>query len=95
MKKLSIIKEEIPELKIFEIPSGTEVFDWTVPKEWKVRDAYIITPDKFVISNNLHLIGYSSPINIKFLFLNYKNTSKYLSYTLHYIHEKDGVLHSS
>lgn len=68
-KTLSIIKEEIPELKIFEIPSGTEVFDWTVPKEWKVRDAYIITPDGKKIchfkKNNLHLIGYSSPINIK------------------------------
>jgi len=68
-KTLSIIKEKIPELKIFEIPSGTEVFDWTVPKEWKVRDAYIITPDGEKIcqfkKNNLHLVGYSSPINLK------------------------------
>lgn len=68
-KTLSIIKEKIPELKIFEIPSGTEVFDWTVPKEWKVRDAYIITPDGEKIcqfkKNNLHLVGYSSRINLK------------------------------
>ena len=42
---LSLIKEEVKDLKIFEIPSGTEVFDWTVPQEWKVIDAYIITPD--------------------------------------------------
>ncbi len=66
---LSIIKEEIPELKIFEIASGTEVFDWTVPKEWKVRDAYIVTPSGKKIcqfkKNNLHLVGYSSPINLK------------------------------
>ena len=66
---LSIIQKDVPELKVFEISSGTKVFDWTVPKEWKVRDAYIITPDGKKIcqfkKNNLHLIGYSSPINLK------------------------------
>ena len=66
---LSIIQKEVPELKIFEIPSGTNVFDWTIPKEWRVRDAYIVTPSGKKIcqfkKNNLHLIGYSSPINLK------------------------------
>ena len=66
---LSIIQKEVPELKIFEIPSGTKVFDWTIPKEWRVRDAYIVTPSGEKIcqfkKNNLHLIGYSSPINLE------------------------------
>jgi aminopeptidase-like protein len=66
---LSIIKEEVPELKVFEISSGTKVFDWSVPQEWKVRDAYIVTPDGKKIcqfkENNLHLIGYSTSINLK------------------------------
>lgn len=66
---LSKIKEVIPELKIFEIKSGTKVFDWTVPKEWKINDAYIITPKgKKICSfkkNNLHLVGYSIPVHEK------------------------------
>ena len=66
---LSIIQKDVPELKVFEISSGTKVFDWTVPKEWRVRDAYIVTPSGKKIcqfkKNNLHLIGYSSPINLK------------------------------
>lgn len=41
---LRIIQNEVPELKIFEVPSGTQVFDWVIPKEWNVSDAYIITP---------------------------------------------------
>lgn len=62
---LSVIKDIIPSLKIHSVPSDTSVFDWTVPKEWKVNDAYIVTPDgekicKFT-DNNLHLIGYSIP----------------------------------
>lgn len=64
---LSILKENLPELQIHEVPSGTKVFDWTIPKEWKVRHAYIITPAgkklcDFAV-NNLHLLGYSTPVN--------------------------------
>ena len=59
-----ILSEIIP-LERFEIPSGTEVFDWTVPKEWVVREAYVITPDGHrildVADNNLHLVNYSVP----------------------------------
>ncbi len=66
---LSIIQKEISELKIFEVPSGTNVFDWTIPKEWRIKDAYIITPSGKKIcefkKNNLHLMGYSSPVNLK------------------------------
>jgi len=60
---LSRIKKIIPQLVLKEIPTGTKVFDWTVPKEWKIREAYIITPDGEKIcdfsENNLHLVGYS------------------------------------
>lgn len=66
---LSKIKEVIPELSICEAPSGTQVFDWTIPKEWRVKDAYIVTPSGKKIcefrKNNLHLVGYSTPISKK------------------------------
>jgi len=56
-------------LSINEVPTGTTVFDWTIPKEWKVNDAYIMTPGgKKICSfkdNNLHLVGYSTPIHAK------------------------------
>jgi len=47
------------------VQSGTKVFDWVVPKEWHVKDAYITTPSGARIcdfsKNNLHLVGYSIP----------------------------------
>lgn len=66
---LGIIKEKIPELLIHEVPTGTPCFDWKVPKEWSVRDAYILTPDGEKIAdfqtNNLHLVSYSIPIELE------------------------------
>ena len=60
---LEKIKKHVPNLNILSVPSGTKVFDWTVPKEWNVREAYIITPEGKKICdfnvNNLHLVGYS------------------------------------
>ena len=38
---LKYIKNILPELKIHSIPSGTQAFDWTVPDEWNINDAYI------------------------------------------------------
>ena len=65
-KSLSIIKNYIP-IETHEVPSGTKVFDWIVPEEWNVNDAYIINPDGEKIlefkKSNIHLMGYSEPID--------------------------------
>ena len=65
-KTLKILREHIP-LKISEVPTGTKVFDWTVPQEWNIKDAYVIDPaGKKVIDfkkHNLHIVGYSIPVN--------------------------------
>jgi aminopeptidase-like protein len=64
---LRILKREVPELKMHEVPSGEKVLDWTVPLEWNIYEAYIISPegDKIVdfTNNNLHVVGYSAPID--------------------------------
>ena len=63
------IQRLIPDLKIHEAVSGSKVYDWVVPKEWNIESAYIIGPkgDKICdyAENNLHLVGYSNPINKK------------------------------
>jgi aminopeptidase-like protein len=63
---LSMIQERIP-LRIFEVATGTPVFDWNVPKEWNIRDAYIKSADgKRVVDFhqcNLHVMNYSVPIH--------------------------------
>lgn len=61
---LRIVRESIP-LEIREVPSGEQAFDWTIPKEWNIRDAYVIGPDgRKAIDfkrNNLHVLNYSRP----------------------------------
>jgi aminopeptidase-like protein len=62
---LTVIKEHIP-LIIYEIASGTKVFDWTVPKEWNIKDAYIKnSKGENVVDfkrSNLHVVSYSTPV---------------------------------
>ena len=69
-KTLKIIQGEFPKLKIYRVRSGTKAFDWKVPSEWNVNDAYVLDKNnKKIINfkeNNLHLVSYSTPIN-KFL----------------------------
>ena len=64
-----IKKEHLQYLNIESVPSGTKVFDWVVPLEWHVSEAYIITPGGKKICdfsiNNLHLVGYSIPFQGK------------------------------
>jgi aminopeptidase-like protein len=64
-----IKKEHLQYLNIESVPSGTKVFDWVVPLEWHVSEAYIITPSGKKICdfsiNNLHLVGYSIPFQGK------------------------------
>ena len=66
---LKRIKFHLPNLKIKSVPSGTKVFDWKIPKEWNVNEAYIISPSGIKFCdfsiNNLHLIGYSMPFEGK------------------------------
>jgi aminopeptidase-like protein len=63
---LSLIKSRIP-LQTFEVPTGTQVFDWTVPKEWNIRDAYIAAPGGQRVVDfrkcNLHVMNYSIPVH--------------------------------
>ncbi len=62
------LQQEIP-LTLHEVPTGTQVFDWTVPKEWNVRDAFVKNAQgEKVIDfqrSNLHLVSYSVPVHQK------------------------------
>ncbi len=65
---LQRIAGRIP-LKLTEIPTGTRVFDWEIPQEWNINDAYIIDPKGNKIVDfqnlNLHVLNYSTPFNDK------------------------------
>ncbi|WP_284651804.1 DUF4910 domain-containing protein [Flavobacterium terrisoli] len=71
------ILKELVDFEITEVPSGTTALDWTVPKEWNVNNAYIITPEGKKIAdfsvNNLHLMGYSVPFSGSLTFEELKN----------------------
>ena len=64
---LHVLQEYMPELLLFEVPSGTSVFDWTVPKEWNCTDGYIedMNGERIIDYRkcNLHVVGYSLPMD--------------------------------
>lgn len=64
-KTLAILSEHVP-LEVHEVASGTPAFDWTVPKEWNIADAYVKdSRGRRVIDfqrSNLHVVGYSVPV---------------------------------
>ncbi len=63
---LQIVDEYIP-LHVHEVPTGTQVLDWTVPKEWNIRDAYVAdAAGRRVVdfaASSLHVLGYSMPVS--------------------------------
>ena len=65
-KSLRLLQGTVP-LELHEVPSGSHVFDWIVPMEWNIRDAYIknITGQRVVDfrRSNLHVLNYSVPIH--------------------------------
>ena len=66
---LNYIKKYIP-IQIKKVSSGSKAFDWTVPPEWNIRDAYILdlSTNKKVVdfkNHNLHVMGYSEPIDLE------------------------------
>ena len=64
---LRYLQQLLPALKTFEIPSGTRAFDWEVPREWAIRDAYVadVEGNRLVDfnTNNLHVVGYSTSVD--------------------------------
>ncbi len=75
-RTLNIIKNHVP-LEIVEVPSGTKVYDWIIPKEWNIKEAYIKNSrgEKIVdfSASNLHVLNYSIPIKGKFKFSELKD----------------------
>ncbi len=88
-KTLGIIKNQVPILKIKKFKSGSKVFDWKIPSEWNVYDAYVLDKNNVKIidfkKNNLHLVGYSIPIN-KFL------SKKELLKNLHFLKDQPNAI---
>ena len=64
---LKIIKQNFPKFKIINVKVGKKIFDWKIPDEWNIKSASIKDKDNNVLvdfkNNNLHVIGYSAPIN--------------------------------
>lgn len=64
-RTFEVIGERVP-LEVTEVPTGTQVLDWTIPQEWNVSGAWIDGPDGErivdVADSNLHLLGYSVPV---------------------------------
>ncbi len=64
---LKYLKKILSDINIHEVPSGTKAFDWNVPNEWNINDAYVADESGNRIidfkKNNLHIVGYSEPVD--------------------------------
>ena len=64
---LADLQEVVPEITTHEVPTGTPAFDWTVPREWRIRDAWIKNSRGEKIldfkETNLRVMGYSLPLD--------------------------------
>lgn len=100
-KTFDILQRYMPDMKLFEVPSGTKVFDWTIPDEWTIREAYIEDEQgKHIIDmkvNNLHVMGYSAPVDewmsleeLKDHIYTLKDQPDYIPYCTSYYKERWG-----
>ncbi len=98
---LRILQEYLPELNIYEVPSGTEVFDWIVPKEWNCQEAYIEDEEGNRIidfnQSNLHVMGYSLPMDewmdwndLKKIIYTQEDQEEVIPYVTSYYEERSG-----
>lgn len=66
---LRILQEFLPDLKMIEVPTGTQCFDWQVPEEWNITEARLMAPDGRIIADfavsNLHVVSYSEPVDLE------------------------------
>jgi aminopeptidase-like protein len=64
---LKYLSRIIPDMNIHSVKSGTKAFDWEIPDEWSISQAYIEDSDGNIIvdfkNNNLHIVGYSTPVD--------------------------------
>lgn len=67
-RTLACIQQWLPGLQLHEVPTGTQCFDWVIPKEWSIDEAWLEAPDgRRVIDlhdNNLHVMNYSTPVDM-------------------------------
>lgn len=96
-----ILQKYVPDLKVFEVPTNTAVFDWTVPKEWKINAAYIENSKGERIidfaKHNLHVLGYSAPMDaylsledLKKIVYTQKEQPDVIPYVTSYYKERSG-----
>ena len=64
---LTILREHLPEMRLIEVPSGTQVLDWIVPAEWEITAGWLEGPDGEKVvdfaDKNLHVVGYSEGVD--------------------------------